>query len=617
MTTRRRRLRLRLVLLAAVGLLAVAVALTLRSTEVLLPVELNTIDARFSIRGERSAPKDIAIVAIDDRSLEELDAGQGGTLPRTVHARTLDRLRRDGARLILYDALFVGRSDARQDRALLRAISRARPVVLATQLAEEGPLQVPVEADPRRLGASVGSIELTSDEDGVVRQMPYFDEPPQSFSVVGAERATGRPVERAEFPDGYAWIDYRGPPDTISHHSISRVAGGRVAPGTFRDKIVLVGATAPVLKDVFSTPTSADPMPGVEIHANALASILADFPLSDASSGVELVLTLILALLAPLLAARLSGVVVLGCALAGGLAFVVGAQLAFGEGSIVPLTYPLAGLATGTAGAVGVDLLLETRERMRLRRNLSRFLPAHVLAEALERTDDDLRLGGELLDATVLFCDLRGFAHFSERHSAATVIQTLNRYLTEMTSAVFNHDGTVVSYMGDGLMAVFGAPIEQPDHARRAVAAAREILDERLPVFNAWIRERELGEDFAIGVGICTGPVMSGNVGSARRVEYTAVGDTTNVAARLQEKNKELGTQVLMTESTRLRLDTPDFELEDVGEHTILGRTGHVRLWSIAGAHSAEAARDAGAATHAHVDGTTGPSDSPHKPPGR
>jgi len=318
----------------------------------------------------------------------------------------------------------------------------------------------------------------------------------------------------------------------------------------------------------------------VEVHANSLATILDDFPLGDVSPAADVLLTLLMSLIATLVAIRLSAAYTIASAVLVGLVYAVAAQLAFNGGSILPVLHPYAGLFIGTIGAVTVDLLLETRERRRLRQTFARFVPEHVVTDVLERTDDDLRLGGETLEATVLFCDLRSFTSFAERHTAATVIETLNRYLTEMTDAIFNHGGTTVAYMGDGVMAVFGAPIEQPDNARRAVAAAREMLDERLPAFNEWLRDRELGEGFRMGIGLCTGPVMSGNVGSRRRLEYTAVGDTTNVAARLQEKTKQLGTQLLMADSTRVRLGDADPGLVDLGEHAIPGRTGKIRAWS-------------------------------------
>jgi adenylate cyclase len=150
-----------------------------------------------------------------------------------------------------------------------------------------------------------------------------------------------------------------------------------------------------------------------------------------------------------------------------------------------------------------------------------------------------------------------------------------------MSDAVLAHGGTVVSYMGDGMMAVFGAPIEQPDHADRAVAAAREMLERRLPAFNAWFRERGLGDGFDMGIGVASGAVQSGNVGSQRRIEYAAVGDTTNVAARLEAQTKTAGWHLLVADETHARLGDRGDGLVKVGEFVLKGRTGPTAVWSV------------------------------------
>jgi len=241
--------------------------------------------------------------------------------------------------------------------------------------------------------------------------------------VVAAQRLLGRPVDADTFEDGVAWIDFRGPRGTFREYSLARLLRGQVDPGTFRDKVVLVGATSPDFQDIVLTPASADPMPGVEVHANSLATILDDFPLTEAPASVDIALVLLLATFAPLVAMWFSAPIAIAAAFAAAAAFAGGAQLAFNGGSILPVVYPLVGLAVGTAGASAVDLMIETRERRRLRQAFSRFVPEHVVAQALPHADDDLRLGGETVEATV-FCDLRGFSSFSERHSASTVIQT-------------------------------------------------------------------------------------------------------------------------------------------------------------------------------------------------
>ena len=158
----------------------------------------------------------------------------------------------------------------------------------------------------------------------------------------------------------------------------------------------------------------------------------------------------------------------------------------------------------------------------------------------------------------MLFSDLRGFTSFAEGREPSEVIGVLNRYLTEMSDAILDHDGTLVAYMGDGIMAVFGAPIASEDHADKALGAAREMLD-KLERFNGWMRDEGLGDGFKMGIGLNTGDVMSGNVGSARRLEYTAIGDTTNTSARLEGMTKGTPYQLFVADTTYRRLrEAPD-----------------------------------------------------------
>src|SRR5262249_46290058 len=156
-------------------------------------------------------------------------------------------------------------------------------------------------------------------------------------------------------------------------------------------------------------------------------------------------------------------------------------------------------------GTLAVYYTLAAFERERIRTMFARFVPETVVDEVLADTDDDLRLGGVQRECTIMFTDLRGFTTFSESREPDEVIGILNRYLGEMSDAIMAHGGTLIAYLGDGILAVFGAPLEQPDHADRAVAASREILDERLPEFNEWMREQELGDEFRMGIGLNTG----------------------------------------------------------------------------------------------------------------
>jgi adenylate cyclase len=224
---------------------------------------------------------------------------------------------------------------------------------------------------------------------------------------------------------------------------------------------------------------------------------------------------------------------------------------------------------------------LHELERERLRGVFARFLPEPMVDEVLLRADGDLRLGGVRLVSTAVFADLRGFTGFAERTPPDDVIAVLNRYFGEMSDAVLDNGGTLVAFLGDGLIAVFGAPIECHDHADRAVAAAREMRDVRLPRFNDWALEQGYGERFRMGIGMSSGPLMSGNVGSERRLEYTAIGDTVNTASRLEAMTKTTGRSILVAESTRDALLNPPHDLSFVGELDVRGRESKIRTWTL------------------------------------
>jgi adenylate cyclase len=227
---------------------------------------------------------------------------------------------------------------------------------------------------------------------------------------------------------------------------------------------------------------------------------------------------------------------------------------------------------------------LRELERRQVRDAFSRFVPEQIVDEVLTRTDDDLRLAGVRRNATVVFGDLRGFTTFAQSMPADVVIDVLNEYLSEMSDAVLDNGGTLVAYMGDGIMAVFGAPLELADHADRALDAAREMLAERLPRFNGWLRENRFGGGFDMGVGVNSGPVMSGTVGSARRLEYAAVGDTTNTASRLEAMTKGTPHSILIAESTRELLRRRRDDLVFADELEVRGKQAKVKAWTFADA---------------------------------
>jgi adenylate cyclase len=595
MTRSRRRLHVALFL--GVGLAATGLGLVAYGTNVLRELELDTVDARFSIRGEQPPPKQIEVVAIDDITFSSFNSRQENVrypFPRRYFARVIDRLAADGAKVIAYDIQFTEQTTPEDDNALVTAVANAGNVVLATTEVDALGRTNVFGSDEvvKQVGARVGNGNFPLDPGGVIRRVAYSVDKLKSFSLVTAERATGKTIDPGDFPGKSTWIDYSGPALNVRPFSFSDVYYGRVPKGAFRDKIVVVGPSAVSLQDIHPTSTS-NAMSGAEIQASAIDTALRDFPLRSVPGEVTVALIVLLGLLVPLAGLRLSLMWTLALGVGAAAAYLVLTQVAFEAGWVNSFVYPFGTLVLSAVGSLGAHYLLAAFERERVRDVFSRFVPETVVEQVLARADEDLRLGGETLEGTVMFTDLRGFTSFSESLPAPRVIEVLNVYLSEMSEAIMNHGGTLVAYMGDGIFAVYGAPIEQADHADRAVAAAREMLTERLPRVNAWLREQGMSDGFRMGIGLNSGTFMSGNVGSERRLEYAAIGDTTNTASRLEGMTKGQSHYLFFSDTTREALTREIDDLVFVDEFEVRGRQGKVKIWSVeaASVHASEASR--------------------------
>ena len=583
---RRSRRQLRVAMFLGLGVILSAVWLAAYFTDAFRDLELDTVDTRFEIRGERDPPKDLIVVQVDDVTFQDLD--RRWPFPRRTHARAVKQIAADDPSVIAYDVQFTEFTSEEDEFALLLAIDGAdgKVVLATTEVNKRGESKIlGGDAVLKEVGARPGNGVLKPDPGGVERRVPHTVDKLETLAVASAEVALGRPVSRDDFDarDDTAWIDYYGPPGTIESVSFSRVVEGKTKPGTFQDKLVVIGPSAPSLQDVHPTSTTGDDtlMAGAEIQASALDTVRRGLPLQSAPRWLDAALIVLLGMVAPVASLRLSALRAMAIALALAVALVVAAQLAFNGGMILAVVYPLGALVLAAVGALAVHYVTTAFERERVRDLFARFVPENVVDEVLARTDGGLRIGGVQRDGTVMFTDLRGFTSFAESLPPDRVIEVLNHYLSGMSDAILNYGGTLVAYMGDGIMAVFGAPIEQDDHADRALRAASEMLWERLPAFNDWIRSEGLGEGFRMGIGLNSGSVMSGNVGSERRLEYTAIGDTTNTASRIESMTKGTPHQLFLADATRSRLHDPPAELIDVGEMEVRGRQAKVRLWSL------------------------------------
>jgi adenylate cyclase len=576
-------------LLIVVALVASALGIAAYAAGTLYNLESQTVNTRFRIRGtDRSLVKDFVVVQIDEHTFNAFRNAHmpsNPPLPRRYDASVIDNLVRAGAKLIAFDVVFASATDPADDEALIRAVNRAHNMVLAgTAFNKHGGSSV-LGGSAGNLGASVGDATVPSDAAGVVRDTEYtFQDGVPLFGVAIAQRATGRRVSPSLLggKTHLVPIDYAGPPGTVPDISFIQAYNGRFNPAEVRGKIVIIGASAERLQDLHETPTSGSGMmPGPEVQANAAATILAGIPLRNSPGWINLALIVLFGAAAPL--STLRGPVLRSLLAAFALAalFTVAVQVAFDTGTIVAYTYPLAALILATVGTLGVVYIGEAFERQRVHQIFARFVPADVVDQVLARTDENLRLGGEERDCTLLFSDLRGFTAFSEHQPPAKVIDAVNFYLNEMTEAILAAGGTLIAYMGDGIMAAFGAPLDQPDHADRALAAAREMFGPRLQRFNAWLAEQGHASGFRMGIGLNSGPVMCGNVGSEMRVEYTTLGDTTNTASRLEGMTKGTPYMLFISASTRERMREPPGDMVFVDDFEVRGREAKLGVWAL------------------------------------
>jgi adenylate cyclase len=577
--------RLRPSVFVAVALLATAVGLALYFVDPLHVIELKTIDTRFQIRGDQRPPSDLVVVAVDDLTFDRL--GLQWPFPRRVEARVLNSIMREKPKAVAMDIQFSERSSLglKDDIALLTELQNSgHKVVLAND--EPSPTGKIVEfgADGTKLlselGVTPGDGAFPNDSDGVIRRLPISVSHLAGLDLATAEVATGH---RVHPPAGNsAWIDYYGPPGTIPAEGFWKVYEGKLPRDFFHNKIVVIGAVSPTLQDVHETPVSrGELMSGPEIHAQALGTILAGFPLRHVSAAVDVLVIVLMGLLVPLACIKLSFRASVPVMAAVAAALVLGTQIAFDDGHILSFVYPLIALMIATVGSLGGHYVLRGFEQARVHDLFSRFVPSAVVEEVIGRTDKDLRLGAVRRVGTVMFTDLRGFTSFSEALEPERVVQVVNAYLGGMTEAILEHGGTLVSFMGDGIFALWGAPLDQEDHADRALATAREMLAERLPRFNAWLSEEGYEHRFRMGIGLNSGPVMSGNVGSERRLEYAAIGDTTNTAARLESMTKGTPHQLFVAESTRRALLDDPGDLIYVDEFAVRGKQTALTVWSL------------------------------------
>jgi len=356
---------------AALGLVAVAacaIGLAARESGALAPLEREALKARFAVRGPEPV-KGLLVVGIDDKTFGDLKVQW--PFSRRLHARVVRRLHEAGARTIVYDVQFTERTKLGADLALYNAIGDAGGAVMATSESDHGRTNVLGGDDNlRTIDSRAAASDLRNDTSGAIASFPHDVAGLDSIAVATAERLTGRPPDPEGFRDGKAWIDYRGPPGTIPTVSFSDVRHGRVPEDAIRDRIVVVGATAPTLRDVHSTPVGGEElMPGAEVQANAIWTALEGLPLRSAPPLLNLLVLILLGVLPPLARWRLPLGAVGAVTVLAGAGFLAGAQFAFESGTIVDVAAPLLTLVLGAFGAIAWSEFAERRVRYRVSRD--------------------------------------------------------------------------------------------------------------------------------------------------------------------------------------------------------------------------------------------------------
>lgn len=446
-----------------------------------------------------------------------------------------------------------------------------------------------------------GYFSVGTDVDGTVRWMPLVirggDELFPSLSVLCAWQHLGAPplsvrvgetgVNGVQIGDrliptnesGQMLINYRGPARTFPHYSISDILLGNLPPKTFLNKIVIVGATAIGIGDLRSTPFG-HVFPGPEVHANVIDNMLGgDFIERPQWSGIFDVLAIVL------LATTL-GVALPRMSAIKGFVFVILVFIAYvalthflfvKERVWLNMVYPIFGLAATYTMLTVYRYVTEERERKRIKETFKQYVAADVIEEAL-KNPQHLRIGGQEKMLTVLFSDLAGFTAFSERHTPSQVIDILSEYHDRMTERIFDHQGTLIGYIGDELIALFGAPVEQQDQAKRACSTALAMLKQRNTLGDEWVK---MGRPrLRARTGINTGTMLVGNIGSKYRFAYSVLGDHVNLASRLEQINKVYGTEIIISEDTA-RIVASSFILRRLDVVRVVGRQKPLGIYEL------------------------------------
>ena len=579
----------------------------------LTSLDMRWLDTKFRVRGERTPGTDVVLVALDERSLDSLGSArlfERHHVARLVDQLNEAGARVIGFDITYSE---VDPTDPENDRLFAEAIEQAGNVVLGIYFDLEATTgqsgerqELPAEFQDiviekqifpsvRRSGsaigetliqgnnlemnlptltraaASFGTVNVHTDSDGSPRYQPQFIEwdgrfyPPLDLQLlkryldapsIGVTMQDGR-IEQIQVGDyvvptdryGRYMVNFDGPAGTYPTVSWIDVEEGRVDPNALRDKIVIIGPTAIGLGDVLPTPF--DPvLPGIELHANVLNNVLQQRYLvrDTMTSMVDLLLIAVLGILVSLYLPKMEATRSIVYTVLGFIAFTGFNVWVFLQFSwVLSYVYPGLALVVTSGSLISYKYLTEEREKKRTKQVFSHYLDQAVIDQVIDQPEK-LKLGGEKHDLTVLFSDIRGFSTFSEQMTPQELVGFLNTYFDQMTDIIFKYQGTLDKLIGDAVMCFWGHPVETEDHPLRATVAALEMMQ----VVREMQETVDLpgGHKFDIGIGLNTGDMVVGNMGSESRFSYTVMGDNVNLGARLEGLNKFYGTNILITDTT-------------------------------------------------------------------
>ena len=570
-------------------------------------LELKTVNHRFEIRGMEEPRFPIILITVDEDSFDNLHLRW--PWPRSVHARLLDEIGKGNPLAVAFDILFPEptKDRPREDQLLAAAMGRRRNVFLAMvikpmETVSAGVRVTSVRADRpipllRERAAGEGFSNVIKGSDGFVREADVV-RMHQGQMVPSLAKAMydrlAKDLHAAPLPPSTEriMINFRGPRGTFPTFPYFQVVTGEMPSELFRDKIVLVGASALTLQDLHLAPfaTAGNPTPGTEVLANVLDNLLSGDPLHALPNPLRrftigewypqnpwyVLPILVVAILATLIADRFRPLRAFLLAVGIWVAFSVACLLAFVWARFWVEFVPI---SAALVIPYGVTVLRNFVHEERVRREMARFFSPEI-ARQIAHDRSGLVIASKRRPITVLFSDIRNFTSISEGLPPEEVVDLLREYFNTMVPIVLKHGGTLDKYVGDAIMGLFGAPLPQEDHATQAVWAALEMV-EQIPLLSPkW--EARSGRPLQIGVGVNSGEAVVGVMGADSRREYSAIGDTVNLASRLEGVTKDFKTPIVVSHATVVALGDR-FQVRELSELKVKGRQEAVRVYAVDG----------------------------------